>query len=47
MNIAENALDGSEMRLVGVVHMKAHLLNSISNIGPSEGEILESTSWLR
>jgi hypothetical protein len=28
----------------GVVHVEAHLLDRIGNVGPFEGEVLESTS---
>jgi hypothetical protein len=42
--VAEEALEGSEVRLPRIMHMKAQLLNRISDVRPSEGEVLESTS---
>jgi hypothetical protein len=41
--VAEEALEGSEVRLLRIMHMKAQLLNCISDVRPSEGEVLEST----
>jgi hypothetical protein len=42
--IAHNALESCQMRFPGSVHMKAHLLNSISNVGPGESQVLMCTS---
>jgi hypothetical protein len=41
--VAEEALESSEVRLPRIMHMKAQLLNHISDVRPSEGEVLEST----
>ena len=43
-NIAKNPLQGSKVRLPGVVHMKADLLNSIRNVWTGEGQVLKSSS---
>jgi hypothetical protein len=40
----KDALRGREMGLTGVVHVEAHLLDRVGNVGPSEGEVLESPS---
>jgi hypothetical protein len=32
------------MGLTGVVHVEAHLLDHVGNVGPGEGEVLESPS---
>src|SRR5690349_7195338 len=42
-NIAQNPLESSHVRLPGIMHVKTNLLNSIGNIWPSEGQILQST----
>jgi hypothetical protein len=51
--VVEGALEGlkdalcdREMGLMGVVHVQAHLLDRVGNVGPSEGEVLESPSQL-
>jgi hypothetical protein len=33
-----------EMGLTGVVHVEAHLLDHVGNVGPGEDEVLENTS---
>jgi hypothetical protein len=40
--VAKNPLHSSEVRLPWGVHVKAHLLDGVGNIGPSEVEVLES-----
>lgn len=40
--IAKDPLDRTQMRLTGIMHIKADVLNDIGDIGPSEGEIPES-----
>ena len=42
-NIAKNSLQGSKVRLPGVVHMKADLINNIHNVLAGEG-VVESSS---
>jgi hypothetical protein len=42
--VAEETLEGSEVRLPRIMHMKAQLLNRISDVRPSEAEVLESTN---
>jgi hypothetical protein len=42
--VAEEALEGSEVGLPRIMHMKAQLLNCISDVRSSEGEVLQSTS---
>jgi hypothetical protein len=44
LEVPKDALHGSEMRLTRVVHVEAHLLDRIGNVGPGEGEVLESPS---
>jgi hypothetical protein len=39
--VPQNPLDGGEVGLLWCVHMKAHLLNGVGDVGPGEGEILE------
>jgi hypothetical protein len=45
LNIAQDALHGSEMWLLRVMHMKTYLLDCISNVRTGESEILQSTSY--
>jgi hypothetical protein len=40
----KDALHDREMRLMGVVHVEAPLLDCLGNVGPGEGEVLESPS---
>jgi hypothetical protein len=35
-------LHGREMRLTGIVHVKARLLDNVCDVRPGEGEVLES-----
>ena len=42
-NIAEEALQSSQVSLARVMHVKADLLDSISDIGPGEGGVLQGT----
>jgi hypothetical protein len=42
--VAEEALEGSEVGLPRIMHMEAQLLNRIRDVRASEGEVLESTS---
>jgi hypothetical protein len=44
LKVAKNALHSAQMRLPRVMHVEAHLLDSISNIWTSKSEILKSTS---
>jgi hypothetical protein len=44
LEVSKNALHGSEMGLMGVVHVEAHLLDRVGNVGPSESEVLEQDS---
>jgi hypothetical protein len=42
--VPNDALRNREMGLTGVVHVEAHLLDHEGNVGPGEGEVLESPS---
>jgi hypothetical protein len=42
--VAEEALESSEVRLPGIMHVKADLLNYIYDVRPDECEVLEGTS---
>jgi hypothetical protein len=42
LEVPNNVLRGREMWLTGVVHVEAHLLDRVGNLGPGEGEVLES-----
>jgi hypothetical protein len=44
LEVPKDALRGCEMGLMGVVHVEAHLLDRVGNVGPGEGEVLESSS---
>jgi hypothetical protein len=44
LEVPKDALHSHEMRLTGVVHMEAHLLDHVGNVKPGEGEVLESPS---
>jgi hypothetical protein len=44
LEVLKDALCGREMGLTSVVHVEAHLLGHIGNVGPSEGEVLQSPS---
>jgi hypothetical protein len=42
LEVQKYALRGRVMGLMGVVHVEAHLLDHRGNVGPGEGEVLES-----
>jgi hypothetical protein len=42
LEVPKDALHAREMGLMGLVHVEAHLLNRVGNVGPGEGEVLES-----
>jgi hypothetical protein len=44
LEVLKDALRGHEMGLMRVVHVEAHLLDRVGNVGPGEGEALESPS---
>jgi hypothetical protein len=44
LEVPKDALHDREMGLTGVVHVEAHLLDRIGNVGPGEGEVLERPS---
>jgi hypothetical protein len=44
LEVPKDALRDREMGLTGVVHVEAHLLDHVGNIGPGEGEVLENHS---
>jgi hypothetical protein len=44
LEVPKDALRGHEMGLTGVMHVEAHLLDRVGNVGPGEGEVLESPS---
>jgi hypothetical protein len=44
LEVLKDALCDCEMELTRVVHVEAHLLDRVSNVGPGEGEVLESLS---
>lgn len=43
MEAAKNPLGGGEMGLPQGVHVKAHLLDRLGDIGPCKSEILETS----
>jgi hypothetical protein len=44
MEVPKDAFYSREMGLTGVLHVEAHLLDRVGNVGLSEGEVLESPS---
>jgi hypothetical protein len=42
LEVSNDALRDREMGHTGVVHVEAHLLDRVGNIGPGEGEVLKS-----
>jgi hypothetical protein len=44
LEVLKDALRGCEMGLKGVMHVEAHLLDRVGNVGPGEGGVLESPS---
>ena len=43
MDVAEETLQCSKVRLSGIMHVKTDLLNGIGEIRPGEGEVLQGT----
>ena len=43
LDVAQNALDSSQVLLARVVHVKTHLLDGVRDVRSREGEVLEST----
>jgi hypothetical protein len=41
LEVPKDALRSREMGRTGVMHVETHLLDSVGNIGPDEGEVLE------
>jgi hypothetical protein len=44
LEVLKDALRGREMGLTRVMHVEAHLLDCVGNVGPGESEVLESPS---
>jgi hypothetical protein len=44
LEVSNDVLQGREMGLTEVMHVEAHLLDRVGNIGPGECEVLESSS---
>jgi hypothetical protein len=44
LEVLKDSLRGREMGFTRVVHVEAHLLDCVGNVGPGEGEVLESPS---
>jgi hypothetical protein len=42
LDVAQDALNGRQVLLAQIVHVKAHLLNGVGDIRAREGEVLES-----
>jgi hypothetical protein len=42
LEVPKDAFRDCEMGLTGVVHVEAHLLDRVGNVGPGEDEVLES-----
>jgi hypothetical protein len=42
LEVPKDVLRSHEIGLTRVVHVEAHLLDRVGNVGPSEGEVLES-----
>lgn len=47
MEAAKNPLGGGEMGLPQGVHVKAHLIDRVSDVRPSEGEVLFCSGMLQ
>jgi hypothetical protein len=45
--VAQDALDGEEVRVLWIMHVEADLLHRVADVGASEGEVLESPTKLR
>jgi hypothetical protein len=41
LEVAEDPLHNREMGLLRVMHIEAHLLDHVGDVGSSEGEVLE------
>jgi hypothetical protein len=39
--VAEGALCSSDMGLMGIVHVKAHIPNCVGDVRPGDGEVLK------
>jgi hypothetical protein len=44
--MVQNALDGRQMRLPRIVHMKVYLLQNAGDVKPGECQVLKSTSYV-
>jgi hypothetical protein len=44
LEVLKDALHDREMELTGVMHVEAHQLHRVGNVGPGEGEALKSPS---
>jgi hypothetical protein len=44
LEVLKDALHGREIGLMRVVHVEAHMLDRVGNVGPGEGEVLKSPS---
>jgi hypothetical protein len=42
LEVAQDALHDCQMGLLWIVHMQTDLLNDIGDVGPCEGQVLES-----
>jgi hypothetical protein len=47
VEVSEYALRAHEMRLTGIMHVEAHLLDRVGDVRPGEGEVLESLGQAR
>jgi len=43
LEIAEDPFGSNKVNLPRIVHVKANLLDGISNVGPGEGQVLKSS----
>jgi hypothetical protein len=41
LEVAKNPFDNEEMRFTGILHVKANLLNSVGDFGPSKSHVLK------
>jgi hypothetical protein len=44
LKVPKNPLDRTQVRLAGIMHVEAELLDNISVVGPGEGEIRKSAN---
>jgi hypothetical protein len=42
LEVAEGALCSSDVGLMGIIHVKAHILNYVGDVRPGDGEVLKS-----